>query len=164
MNKRLTKKVISVVVAMIIGVAVVTIYFYPELQDKVVAGGDVVSSTAWSKQNQDFLKQTGASSNWNPSMFGGMPWGLLSLGTYDNYVRVVDKASRLFVTKHVLSLGIKLFVMAFIALMLLGVNVWLSMICSLAFALNVNFIVLLEAGHQSKVNVIANLPLVLSGC
>jgi len=163
MNKSLTKNIVSVVVAMIIGVAVTSVYFYPELQDKIVAGGDVVSSTAWSKQNQDFLKRTGETSNWNPSMFGGMPWGLLSLGTYDNYVRVVDKASRLFVSKPVLSLGIKLFVMAFIALMLLGVNVWLSLICSLAFSLNVNFIVLLEAGHQSKVNVLANFPLILSG-
>ena len=163
MNKNLTKNIISVIVAMIIGVAVMSFYFYPELQDKIVAGGDVVSSTAWSKQNQDYLKRTGETSNWNPSMFGGMPWGLLSLGTYDNYVRVVDKASRLFVSKHVLSLGIKLFVMAFIALMLLGVNVWLSMILSLAFSLNVNFMVLLEAGHQSKVNVLANFPLILSG-
>ena len=163
MNKGFMKSVISTVVALVIGLAVVSMYFYPELQGKIVAGGDVVSSTAWSKQNQDFLKRTGETSNWNPSMFGGMPWGLLSLGTYDNYVRVVDKASRFFVKRHVLSLGIKLFVMGFVALMLLGVNVWLSMICSLAFALNVNFIVLLEAGHQSKVNVIANFPLILSG-
>ena len=157
------KNIISVLFAVVIGVAVVSFYFYPELQDKIVAGGDVVSSTAWSKQNQDYVKRTGETSNWNPSMFGGMPWGLLSLGTYDNHVRIVDKASRLFVSKHVLSLGIKLFVMAFIGLMLLGVNVWLSMVCSLAFALNVNFIVLLEAGHQSKVNVLANFPLIVSG-
>lgn len=163
MNKSVTKNIISVLFAMVIGVAVVSFYFYPELQDKIVAGGDVVSSTAWSKQNQDYVKRTGETSNWNPSMFGGMPWGLLSLGTYDNHVRVVDKVSRLFVSKHVLSLGIKLFVMAFIGLMLLGVNVWLSMVCSLAFALNVNFIVLLEAGHQSKVNVLANFPLIVSG-
>ena len=163
MNKSLTKNIISIVVAVILGVAVIGFYFYPEFAGERLTGGDVVSSTAWSEQNANFKERTGETAYWNSSMFSGMPWGLLTLGRSDNYASVIDKGFRLFVSKPAAGLAIKCFLVGLLGLMLLRVNVWVAMICSLAFAINVNFIVLLEAGHQSKVNVIANLPLILSG-
>lgn len=163
MDKSLTKKIISIVVAVIIGVAVIGFYFAPEFSGKRLTGGDIVSSTAWSEQNINFKERTGETAYWNPSMFSGMPWGLLTLGRSDNYTSFIDKGFRLFVSKPTAGLIIKSFIVAMIGLLLLNVNVWVALICSLAFAINVNFIVLLEAGHQSKVNVLANFPLILSG-
>ena len=156
------KKALPHVVSMAIIIGCVTIYFAPQLSGKVVAGSDVVSSTAWSKQVLDYKEETGILSNWNPSMFSGMPWGLLTAGYQYNLIRSADKVLRLGVAPP-MGLVIKSGIVCYIGLLLLGLGPWVSLFGALAFAFNVNYMILVEAGHQSKLSVIANFPLILSG-
>ncbi|MFT4567999.1 MAG: hypothetical protein ACI9FN_002967, partial [Saprospiraceae bacterium] len=156
------KKALPHIISLSILIGSITIYFAPQLSGKIIAGGDVVSSTAWSKQVIDYKEETGISSNWNPSMFSGMPWGLLTAGYQYNLIRSADKLLRLGVTPP-MGIVIKSGVVCYIGLLLLGLGPWVSLFGALAFAFNVNYIILLEAGHQSKLSVIANFPLILAG-
>ena len=156
------KEVLPHIISVLLIFGSISMYFGPQYNGKTVAGGDVVSSTAWSKQVIDYKEQTGETSNWNPSMFSGMPWGLLSLGHQYNLVKGLDSVVK-FWTKPPMGLVLKSALICYLALLLLGISPYLSLIGALIFAFNVNYIILIEAGHQSKLNVIANFPLILAG-
>lgn len=158
MVKRLLPHIISIFVI----IASISIYFAPHFSGKIVAGGDVVSSTAWSKQVIDYKEETGITSHWNPSMFSGMPWGLLTAGGEYNLIRKANTGLRLFQAPPV-GIVLKSGILCYLALILLGVRPWVALFGGLAFAFNVNYIILIEAGHQSKLSVLANFPLLLSG-
>ncbi len=156
------KKYVSHFISGLIVVCAAVIFMMPQLQDKIIAGGDVVSSTAWSHQVLDYQEETGIRSNWNPSMFSGMPWGLLSLGYQYNVLRHVDKVSQLWASSP-MGLLIKTGLVSFLAFLLLRIHPYIACIGALGLVFNVNFIILLEAGHQSKLNVLANFPMILAG-
>ncbi len=156
------KTVLPHVLSILILLGTISIYFGPQFNGKIIAGTDVVSATAWSKQVEDYADKTGRFSHWNPSMFSGMPWGLLTAGYQYNLLRSADKMLRLGV-KPPMGIAIKAALLCYISLLLLGTGPMVALFGSMAFAFNVNFMVLLEAGHQSKFSVIANFPLILAG-
>ncbi|NND05004.1 MAG: hypothetical protein HKN87_01375, partial [Saprospiraceae bacterium] len=149
-------------VAIIAMIIICTAYFFPQLQGKKIQAGDAISSTAWSSEVLDFGEREGRTIRWNNAIFSGMPWGLLSLGVQYNltkYAVPVFQAG----FKGPLGLTIRCALICYLALILLGVSPWLAVIGSLGFAINVNFIVLLDAGHHSKLAVISNFPLIVAG-
>ncbi|MFT6335912.1 MAG: hypothetical protein ACJATI_002667 [Halioglobus sp.] len=160
--KKVIKQLSPHLLAIFIIIGTCLIYFFPQTQGKKIAGGDVISSTAWSKQVIDYKEDTGIQSYWNPSMFSGMPWGLLTSGVEKNYVRGADNILKASV-KPAMGILIKVGIVCYLAIILLGIPWYIALLSSLALILNVNFTVLLEAGHQSKVNTIANFPLIISG-
>ncbi len=135
-------------------------FFAPQYKDKKVDAGDAISSTAWSKHLMDYKEESGISSNWNPSMFSGMPWGLLSAGVKQNLVFYVNKVFYFF-QSYPSGYFIKAAITCFITLVFLGVNPLIASIFSLLFSLSVNHIILLEAGHGNKVDVLTVFPAIL---
>ena len=156
------KKALPHVICILIILVSTSIYYSHQFKGETIAGSDVISSTAWSKQVQDYQKETGVLSNWNPSMFSGMPWGLLTAGHQYNLVKHVDKVFRAGIAPP-MSLAFKASILCYLSLILLGLSPWVSLIGALAFGFNTNYVILLEAGHQSKLSVIADFPLILSG-
>ncbi|MGB1040231.1 MAG: hypothetical protein ACPGVD_05115 [Flavobacteriales bacterium] len=138
------------------------VYFSPQLEGKIVKAHDAVSSTSWNKLPGDYTKKTGELSLWNSSMFSGMPWSLLANGYQYNYARKLNDVSHGFFGYPV-GYMIKAGLLTYLALVLLGMSPWLSLILSLAFAYNVNYVVLIEAGHANKLEVLAGFPLLISG-
>ncbi|MEN8810700.1 MAG: hypothetical protein ABF264_03580 [Flavobacteriales bacterium] len=138
------------------------VYFAPQLDGKIVKAHDAISSTAWTKLPADYTKKTGEPSQWNSSMFSGMPWGLLSNGIEYNYARKLNDVSHSFFS-YPAGYMIKAGLLTYLALILLGVSPWLSVILALAFSYNVNYVVLIEAGHANKLEVLAGFPLLISG-
>jgi hypothetical protein len=148
--------------AILVFVGITTIYFYPQVEGKVIEQGDIVSHEAMKGEITEFKDKTGKTYNWNNSMFSGMPWGLLVYARDLNYTRKLVRFFRLGISRPI-GYFIGAMIASYLVLVLLGVNPWLSALGAIAIGLNVNLMVLLEAGHNTKVQVIAFLPLVAGG-
>ena len=156
------KKILPHLIAVAILLLVNVLYFYPQLEGKRIAAGDALASTAWTAEVTEFKEKTGKDYYWNNGIFSGMPWSLLYVGRQDNFVGIVDHIMKAGLGNPI-SFFFKASLVCYLALIILGISPWISLIGAIAFAINVNFIVLIEAGHQAKVEVISNFPLIVSG-
>jgi hypothetical protein len=138
------------------------LYFLPQFEGKTVRQGDIVQHRAISKESADYLEKTGQEALWTDAIFGGMPTYLIGLTHKSNLLKYGEK---------LLSLGFARptgyficgMLSMFLLFLLLGVNVWLSLLGALLFGFTTNNLVLFEAGHNSKVLTIMTSPLVIAG-
>lgn len=157
------KKVLPHVVAVVLFYVLCVGFFYPGVQGQKIYQSDVVNARSMSGEEIHFKEQTGDIYYWNNSMFAGMPWRLLTYGREQNMTRHFHKI--------VYNLGLPrsagfLFLgmlFTYLVLVLLKVNPWLSMIGAVGFAYNTNYVVLLEAGHMTKIAVLVCTPLIFGG-
>ena len=158
MFKKFLPHIVSVVIMLLIS----CVYFWPHFQNKVIPMGDIVQVRAMNKEVADFHEETGEVSGWTNSLFGGMP-------TYQIYNP--NKTNLLAHVQNAITLGTGFPVSAFILgllsfyimMLLLGVNPWLALVGSLLFGFSTNNLILLDAGHTSKLNTIMVSPLIISG-
>jgi hypothetical protein len=156
------KKLLPHLSAIVIFFLLSVFYFYPQIEGDKLVQGDIVQYKAMAQENREAEQQAGEEVYWNNGMFVGMPWGMLA---YGKDLNILAKS------RHVLELGfgrpigftLKGMLICYICLILLGVNPWLSIAGSIAFGFNVNHIVLIEAGHNNKVEVLTYLPLIMTG-
>ena len=138
------------------------IYFYPQLQGKVIPQGDITNWKASAKEINDYREANGEELLWTNSMFSGMPSFVISVRHDSNLLKKVHK---------VLQMGIKLpiglfflmMISMYFALVLLKVDPRLAIMGAVAFALATNYLDLLQAGHNSKLYTLAYLPVVGTG-
>ena len=147
---------------------VAAIYFSPVFQGKTLPQGDTVKFKAMVKENMDFSEATGERTNWNSSMFSGMPNYQIGGGMHDN--SAIQWMKNLFSLKFFNenfpnSIGILfLYLLGFyICLVVLGINPWLSLLGALAFGLGSYNIIIIEAGHITKAYALACMPPILAG-
>lgn len=157
------KKVLPHVVAVVLFYMLCVGFFYPGVQGQKIYQSDVVNARSMSGEEIHFKEQTGAIYYWNNSMFAGMPWRLLTYGREQNmtkhFHRIVYNIG-LPRSAGFLFLGM---LFTYLVLVLLKVNPWLSMIGAIGFAFNTNYVVLLEAGHMTKIAVLVCTPLIFGG-
>lgn len=153
------KRIHFLLIALLVVVNI--IYFLPQFQGQKVNAHDAVSSTAWSKQVIDFEKD-GETVNWNPSIFSGMPWGLLTVGEKYNVLGFLNDVSHVFFS-YPAGYFIKASILTYIALVLLEVPAVMSFFLALLFTFNVNALALLAAGHGNKIEVVMGLPILFAG-
>ncbi|HKK74108.1 MAG TPA: YfhO family protein [Saprospiraceae bacterium] len=157
------KKIIPHIVAVVLFYVLCVGFFYPGVQGQKIYQSDVVNARSMSGEEIHFKEQTGDIYYWNNSMFAGMPWRLLTYGREQNMTKHFHKI--------VYNLGLPrsagfLFLgmlFTYLVLVLLKVNPWLSMIGAIGFAYNTNYVVLLEAGHMTKIAVLICTPLIFGG-
>lgn len=162
MNKLDIKGLLPYLAAIVIFAIVAGVYFNGQFSNKRLQAGDFISWQGMNQEIKDFEKKTGEEILWTNSMFGGMPAYQIGGSQNKNLLKYVKKT---------LSLGLSspagLFVLGmicfFILLVSMGVNPWLSIIGGISFAFMTNNLVLLEAGHMTKVGSIMVSPLVISG-
>lgn len=136
--------------------------FSPQLSGKKYPSGDTISYKAKSHETKAFYKETGKRSHWNPSMFSGLPEGLLVLGREGNLLSKFKKALTFGIHRPI-GLFFQIGFICFLALCLLGISPWICLIASLAYSLNPNYIILFEAGHMTKLDVVSFFPLIVVG-
>ena len=156
------KKLLPHFIAIIFFIGLSFAYFSPQLEGKRIEQGDIISFTGMRGELDEFSKETGKTYHWNNSMFSGMPWGLLTYARNYNYSRKFAKLLNLGIQRPA-GLFITGMLCTYLVLVLLGISPWFSAIAAAAFGFNVNFMVLLEAGHNTKLQVITYLPLVIGG-
>ena len=149
--------------ALVTFIAVTLIFFAPMiLDDKTLPQGDINQYDGMSKEIHDFRDQTQTEPLWTNSMFGGMPAYQISTIYHGNLVQYVEK---------VLGLGLPEFtgylfiacVGFYLLLVVLGISPWLAIAGSLAYSLATYNIIILEAGHNTKMHAISLLPYVVAG-
>ncbi len=148
----------AIVVFLVLSMA----YFSPQLQGKKVQQGDVMQYLGMSQEVRAFKKQTGETSLWTNSMFGGMPTYQINTVSAGNLLKKVEAVGRLGI-KPPIGQFFLIMVCFYVLMLVLGVNPWLGLIASVAFAFSTNNMTLYEAGHETKLRTITYFPLVVAG-
>ena len=126
-----------------------TIYFSPVLSGKTLSMSDVQQASASAREVREIAKATGEKPLWTDAVFSGMPAYMIDFD-YPNIF--VYKAVMGVVTLLPGTANIVFVVMlgAYLLLVVLGCNAWLSALGAAAYGLGTFGIVSLEAGHVSK--------------
>lgn len=135
-------------------------YHSPLLEGKRLQQHDLSHFKGMSKEVSDYRESAGEESLWTNSMFSGMPTYLIGVKWTGNIFNSVNKliqigprpGSYTFITM----LGM------YIALLMFGINPWISIIGAIAFGFSSYNIIILSAGHNSKAVALAYLPVVIS--
>ncbi len=138
-------------------------YFIPDvLEGKKLSQHDIVQFKGMSKEIADHREKYGEEPLWTNSMFGGMPAYLVSTQYKGNVFKKVHRLLTLYDFRPVCFIFLYL-VGAFIALLLFGVNPWLSFTGAIAYAFSSYFFVIIQAGHVSKVLALGYMPPIIAG-
>lgn len=138
------------------------IYFKPLFTGKELKQDDIARHKGMSKEIVDYRTKNNAEPLWTNSMFGGMPAYQISTLYPGNWIAKLDNAFKLFIP---LPAGyLFLYCLGFFILLLcVNINPWLALVGGLAYGLSSYFIIILEAGHNSKANALGYLPALLGG-
>ncbi len=160
-NKTLAQRLLPHLAAFFIILLAVVLYFLPQLQGKVISASDIVSYESMAREINDYRASTGERSLWTNSIFGGMPTYQIDSGQPSNILQYVERATQLF-TARPIGYFFSMAFMFYFLLLYLGISPWLSIIGGLAFSFSVGNLTLFEAGHMTKLRVIATFsPMVI---
>jgi hypothetical protein len=153
------KKLIQPAIAIAIFLALTFIYFKPQLIDgKVMRQSDISVHKGMSKEIADFReKHPGQEPLWTNSMFGGMPAYQISTIYPNNYTKLIDKVLGLGLT-YPAGAMFQYFIGFFILCLCLKLDIKTSIFAALAYGLSSYFLIILEAGHNSKAHALAYAP------
>ena len=145
-----------------LGVFLVLAFLYskPLLEGKVLYQSDIAIHRGMAKDIQDHRANYGEEPLWTGSAFSGMPAFTISVLYPSNIVDTIQQTYNALLPHPVrfiflLALGFYILLLSF------KVNPWLSIAGALAFAFSSNFMISIEAGHNSKVVGIAYMPAVV---
>lgn len=145
--------------ALVVFLGVTIAYFYPAYTGYSLKQADTKNWQGMSHEVVNYRNTTGEQSLWTNSMFGGMPAYQISVRYADPVLKTIDKALTLFIPN--ISRLFFLYLISFYLMgLLMGWDYRLSIVGALAFAFSTYFIVILEAGHNSKAHAIGYMPLV----
>lgn len=155
------KKLIPHGVAVALFLAVTLLFFQPLLQGKKLIQNDVSTFRGAAKEIQDFRAKNDEEPLWTNSMFGGMPSYQISTVYSSNVFIHIAK-----ILHSLLGIAAYLFVYLlgfYILLVSLKINPWLAIAGALAFAFSSYFIIIVEAGHNTKASAIGYMAPILAG-
>ncbi len=162
MNKINFKKLIPHIVAVLLMVVISFAYFHPLLQGKKLQQSDIMHWKGMSKEIVDYRAKTGEEALWTNSMFGGMPAYQISVKQNSNFIGFFDKLFTLGLP-HPAGFLFLYFIGFYILLVSLRVNPWVAIAGALAYAFSSYFLIIIEAGHNSKAHAIGYMAPVLAG-
>jgi len=161
-NTRFKALIPHLIVSGIFLILVVT-YFFPVLEGKKLAQSDLMQVAGMGQEVFEYKKNTGETSLWTNSMFGGMPaYQISGIESSFNLFSIIAKIIS-FGLPQPLPLVILYFFGAYIFLLAFGTGPWIAGIAAAGFTFcSYNFIIL-EAGHYNKSLAIAFMGPVLAG-
>ncbi|MTB50971.1 YfhO family protein [Lewinella sp. W8] len=156
------KNLLPHLVALAVFFVTVFFNFAPQFSGKSLRMGDIDNYKGATKEMRDYQAATGERTNWTGSMFGGMPTYQLSTISEGNQLRVAQPVVQGFLPRPA-GYFFAGMLCAYLLLICLGVNPWLSIAGALGAALATNGFILFETGHTSKILTVFYLPLVAAG-
>lgn len=142
-----------IILAIAIFLALNFIYFSPILEGKTIKQDDVESIKDGFSEIRKYKEETGRYALWSNAMFSGMPTYLMWLGYPANVAgHILDAYSR--ILPNPIGTVFLYLIGFFILLRSLGMNVWLSIMGSIAFAFSSYNFIIISAGHTNKAIVI----------
>ncbi|MEM6769918.1 MAG: hypothetical protein AAF597_04950, partial [Bacteroidota bacterium] len=134
-------RILPHLIALAVFFVAVFMVFRPEFAGKSLRQSDLISHRASAKESIDYYEQTGERANWTGTSFSGMPTYHLNTVRDGNQLIHLQTPLRGFMSggSGIFFLGM---ICAYIFLILLGVDPWLSIAGALGAALATNGIVL----------------------
>lgn len=136
--------------------------FAPQIDGKSLHQGDTRQYTGMWRDIKECREQTGEDPQWTGAMFSGMPAYLINVEypaqaikhTIGEVIHFVDEP-----------MSLLFFAMAamWIALLMMGINPWIGIIGALAYGLSTYFLLIIDAGHITKMRALVYAPIVVSG-
>jgi hypothetical protein len=156
------KKFIPHLFAIVAFLILAGIYASPVFQGKELAQHDIKMGLASSHEATEFTKQTGEYAWWTNSMFGGMPSFMIQ-GGYPNSIGSKIGSTVMNILPTPLNMIFLLMLGMYVLLISLRANVWQAVLGSIAFAFCSLTMILMPAGHTSKVIALAYAPMLIAG-
>ena len=137
-------------------------YFAPQFSGKVLVQHDVQQYEGMCKDILENREATGEDAQWTGRMFGGMPAYLINVkypaqavkGTIGKVTNIMDMpASMLFFSM----------VAMWVAMLIFGLNPWIGRVAALAYGLSTYFLLIIGAGHITKMWALVYAPLMMAG-
>lgn len=158
----LTGRIVPAVAALALFFIVSAAYFAPQFRGDKLAQHDVVQYEGMAADITRMRAQTGEDPQWTGGMFGGMPAYLINVAypaqivkrTVGQIVKIIDTPA-----------GFLFFAMTalWLALLIGGVNPWVGIVPALAYGLSTYFLLIIGAGHITKMWAIVYAPLLMAG-
>jgi len=161
--KKISRKAgLPYVVAILLFFILSLIYFSPAIEGQKLAQHDNFTYKGMSKEIRDYNRSHDDVALWTNSMFGGMPSYLVALPITKTIFSPLHKVVTLFNLNPFYFLFLY-FVGFYIALLLFGVDPWLSIIGAIAFGFSSYDIIIIAAGHNSKAIAISYMAPIIGG-
>ena len=156
------RRTLSAVGAVALFFLLAALYFAPQFAGETLPQHDVTQYKGMSKDIVDAREATGDDPQWTGRMFGGMPAYLIDVkypaqavkGTVGKIVKIVDTpASFLFFAMTAM----------WAALLLFGFGPWAALVGALAYGFSTYFILIIGAGHVTKMWALVYAPPMMAG-
>jgi len=138
------------------------LYFTPLFQGKAIKQSDVSQFKGMSQEIVQHREKYGEEPLWTNSMFSGMPAYQISVKQSNNWMLQVDKVFKGLFLPGPSVYFFTCMLAAYILMLVLGLETWLAVMGALAFALSTYFLIIIEAGHNTKAGAISYMPAVLA--
>jgi hypothetical protein len=160
----IVKKSISHVIAIALFLAFTCVYFAPGIfGGKSLQQGDMQKVSGMAQELSDYYEKEGGTSAWTGSMFSGMPAYHIQIyggpSNYLSYLEIPVKA----IDYEGASMILMALVCFYILMCVMGIKRWLAIAGAIAFAFASYNLIIIFAGHITKMYVIACMPLMLAG-
>ena len=163
MGKINLKSLLPYIVAIGLFIVLATVYCWPVVEGKVMSQSDLLSGQCNNHEISEYTKQTGQTSYWTNSLFGGMPtYQIGCITPSSKIIRTLRKAYTFFLGS-VWAWFLTYLFGFFILLRAFDINKWLSIIGSIATTLSTYFLIIIAAGHINKVFAIGYMASVMAG-
>ena len=161
-SKTIIRRLAPAAAALVVFFVVSAAYFAPQFRGEVLPQHDVVQYEGMAKDISDMRAATGEDPQWTGGMFGGMPAFLINVADPAKIVkRTVGQVVKLIDTPA----AFLFFAMTAMWLMLLvfGVDPWVGIVPALAYGLSTYFLLIIGAGHITKMWALVYAPLMMGG-
>lgn len=162
-NSPYLKKFWTLLSVLLLFFVVSALYFAPQLSGDKLIQHDVQQYEGMSKDILLERELSGEDAQWTGRMFGGMPAFLINVkypaqavkGTIGKISNIVD-----------IPISLMFFAMTamWVAMLLFGVNPWIGVVAALAYGLSTYFLLIIGAGHITKMWAAVYAPLMVAGC
>ena len=158
------KKILPYVVALVVFIGIAMLYCSPILEGKELKAGDVSNWKSSAHEALEYKAQTGETTWWTNSQFGGMPTFQITGNTPSGEVINHDLRKTLFLgMPETIGIVFSYFAGFFLLFICFGVSPWLSIAGALAMGLSSYFFIIIPAGHITKAIGLAFLAPVIGG-
>lgn len=162
MNHPFIKKALPHLLVIGIALIVIIAYFNPMLSGKVLKQGDVDQWRASYEEIHQYEQSSGERTFWTGTIFSGMPTYLIG-ATYQHNFTVTVQQFISSVFHNPLDTVFLLFICFYILMLAFDAGPLLGFIGAIAFTFSTFNFMNIDAGHMTKGNAIAFIPLVLAG-
>lgn len=157
------QKILPHLLAVALFVALAAAFNAPVLSGKRIAQNDIKQHRGSAAEVIDFREQENRQILWTNRMFSGMPTYLISVINSGELMRYIPKAVNTLLINPAIGYPFLLMLGFYVLGLSLRLPPTIAAIGALAYAFSSYFMIILEAGHNSKIHAMAYLPGILAG-